>query len=279
VFTLVFIFGLGILILDGQKYIAEIKYYNSLVAFNKDDMEGGIKNLESAASLNPASDLYFRQLSQAYLLKLQEKTENVKIEELTDEQKSEIQTLLANSINAGKIATDLNGKSVINWSSRGYVYQNLFGFLTDAGTWSINSYEEALKLDPNSPYLYAQEGYVNLIFALSLGQDNASKKSELLSAAKEKLEKSIELNPNYSDALYYLGLVYNSMGDKAKAIEQFKKIKQLDPNNEDIQKIINDLEAGKTATESPAEQNPPEDNVPDNSLKNPPEEPEETESK
>ena len=70
VFTLVFIFGMGILILDGQRYLAEVNYYEGLANYQTGQKADGLKELESAASLNPESDLYFRQLSQAYLLSL-----------------------------------------------------------------------------------------------------------------------------------------------------------------------------------------------------------------
>jgi len=269
VFTLTFIFGLGILILDGQRYVAELKYYNGLVLLNAEKIDEGVKSLESAVSTNPSSDLYFKQLSQAYLLQLEKKMQGITTETLTDEQKTEIQTLVANAVNAGKLSTDLNTKSVSNWSSRGYVYQNLFGFLTDAGTWALTSYDEALKLDPNNPYLIAQEGYVNFITAYNLSSDKSTEKSELLSKAKDQLEKAISLNSTYSNALYYLGLVYNAMGDKTKALEQFNKVKELNPDNADIQKIIDTLKAGGSAgTEALSEEKPLE-NAAEGAVQNP----------
>ena len=103
--------------------------------------------------MNSDLDLYFRQLSQAYLLALQTEIQNTKTAP-TDQEKAKIQTLIANSINAGKIATDLNSQDVNNWSWRGYVYQSLFGISADAPAWSINTYGSAIKLDPNNPYLY-----------------------------------------------------------------------------------------------------------------------------
>jgi hypothetical protein len=243
-----FIFGLGLLMLDGQRYIAEIKYYNGLVKINTNDIDGGTKQIESAASINPSSDLYFRQLSQIYLLQLENKVSSAGSESLTDDQKTEMQTLLANSVNAGKIATDLNPKGVSNWSSIAYVYQNLYGYLTDSGEQTVASYQEALKLDPNNPYLYAQEGYSYIVSAYGLSSEQSSEKLEYLSKAQEKLEKALELNQSYSNALYYLGLVYNAQGDNQKALEEFEKVLQLNPDNQDIQKIIDTLKSGGSAS-------------------------------
>ncbi len=244
--TFVFIFGLGVLIMAGQRYSAEVSYYEGLSKLKLNQIDAGIKKLTEAASANPSSDLYFRQLSQAYLIKLQQEMQNVKSGISVDE-KNKIQALEANAINTAKIATDLNPRSATDWSARGYVYQSLFGLTGDAGIWALNSYSTALKLNPNDPYLFAQLGNVNLSLALQLPQSSAAQKAPLLAQAKEKLEKSLSLNPNYSDAMFYLGLVYDSLGDKDKAKEQFNKVAQLNPGNKDILQILDNLNNGKPA--------------------------------
>jgi tetratricopeptide (TPR) repeat protein len=253
--TLVFIFGMGLLILDGQRYLAEVSYYKGLVSYQAGQKADGLKNLLSAANLNPASDLYFRQLSQAYLLGLQDELQNTKGTP-SDAEKTKIQTLISNSVNAGKIASDLNSKDVNNWSWRGYVYQSLFGILGDTSTWAISSYDSALKLDPNNPYLFFQEGSVYLVDALSA---SSTDKSGQLAKAQTKLEKAVVLNPNYSNALYSLGLVYDALGQESKAIDAFTKVQQLNPQNTDIPKILANLNAGRSALQSatPPTENPP----------------------
>jgi hypothetical protein len=270
-FTLVFIFGLGIVILGGQRYVAEVNYYNGLVKLQSGEIDNGLKTLEKAVSQNPASDLYFRQLSQVYLLQLQSEIQKIGSKEPTDEEKTKIQTLMANSINTAKIATDIAPKNSANWSVKGYVCQNLFGFVPDAGTCALDSYEQAIKSDPNNPYIFSQQGNVNLILSLSAKNEE---KEQFLTKAKEQLEKSVNLNPNYSDAIYLLGLVYDQIGQKDNAITEFTKLQQLNPQNTDIPKIIENLKAGRsilqTATPPPAE--PPSENSPESSVKNPPEE-------
>ncbi|MCX6722962.1 MAG: tetratricopeptide repeat protein, partial [Candidatus Staskawiczbacteria bacterium] len=257
VFTLVFIFGMGLLILDGQRYIAEVNYYQGLAAYQANQKIDGLKKLESAASLNP------------------DELQNVKTAP-DDQEKAKIQTLIANSINAGKIATDINSHDVNNWSSRGYVYQNLFVISGDASAkWAIDSYDSAIKLDPYNPYLFAQEGNVYLAQALSTTADQADQKNQLLSQAQTKLEKAVALNSNYSNALYSLGLVYDNLGQKDKAITAFKTVQQLNPNDKNIQqgiqKILDNLNAGlpalQTATPPPTETPPSTTN---GTVENPP---------
>jgi hypothetical protein len=130
VFTLVFIFGLGLLILNGQRYVADVNYYMALSSWQSGNKEGGKVGLEKAASLNSSSDLYFKQLSQAYLLILQDELKTAQANP-SDAEKSKVQALISNSINAAKIATDLNPKSASDWSNRGYIYQSLYGCLSE----------------------------------------------------------------------------------------------------------------------------------------------------
>jgi len=246
VFTLVFIFGLGLLILDGQRYIAEINYYSALKSFQAGNQDAGTKSLTAAASLNPSSDLYFRQLSLVYLSLFQLELKNAATTP-SEEQKNKVQSLIAGAVNAAKIATGLNPKSTTDWANLGYVYQSLYGLIGDTSTFALSAYDQALTFDPNNPYLLAQEGAVNYVSAQALGQDKADQKAQLLSAAKDRLDKAIGLNANYDVALYYLGLVYDALGDKAKAIEEFKKVQQLNPDDTSIPKILSNLNSGLPA--------------------------------
>src|SRR3989339_205534 len=244
-FTLIFIFGLGLLILNANRYVAEINYYKGLNALKNNQLDSGIKSLEIAASINPGVDLYFSQLSQVYLLKIQEVASNQNMSQ--DDKIKNAHALAANSVNAAKISTDLNKKNAGNWLARGYVYQNLSGLITDWQTWAISSYNEALKLDPNNPNSFTQLGVVYY-------------QNKDFQAARTNLEKALELKPDFSNGLYFLGPTYDQLGDKNKAIEQFIKLAQLNPDNAaDIQKIIDNLSAGRNALEVSAvqEQNQP----------------------
>ena len=271
-FTLVFIFGLGLLILDGQRYIAEINYVNGLSSLQAGNEDTGIKELGSAASLNPSSDLYFVQLSQVYLLALQNTMKNI-TSAPSDTDKSKVQALIASSVNAAVFATNLNPDNSSDWANRGYIYQSLNGLIGDSSTWAKNAYDQALALDPNNPYLLTQEGATDFISTQTLGQANVDQKNQLLSDAQTKLEKAVSLNPNYSDGLYYLGLVYDALGQDSKAIQEFTKVHQLNPNDTSIPKILANLNAGYPALQqaTPPAPTPPTDNSSnDTSVQNPP---------
>ena len=71
--------------------------------------------------------------------------------------------------------------------------------------------------------------------------------------SKIVFERTVELSPNYSNARYFLGLIYDgstslTIGDKkAKALEQFAKIAELNPDNNEVKQIIANLKAKKPA--------------------------------
>ncbi|MEK7080540.1 MAG: hypothetical protein AAB925_01770 [Patescibacteria group bacterium] len=199
IFTLAFIFGVGILILNSQRYAAEASYYSGLKFLEAGKLDDGIKNLEKAVSLNSAADLYFRQLSQVYFLKIQDVLSNKTMSE--DDKTKNIQTLLANSVNAAKISTDINPKNAGNWLARGHIYQNLTGLIADSDTWAISSYDEALKLDPNNPYSLAQKG---IVYFQKKDYQNA----------KINFDKALELKPDYQNAI-----------DGKKALDELSQIK------------------------------------------------------
>jgi len=268
-FTLVFIFGIGLLALNGQRYIAEVSYRAGLTNYQANQNGEGLKKLELAAGLNSGSDLYFRQLSQVYILALQDalsSSADTKTEP-NDEEKAKFQTLISNAVNAAKIATDINSGDANNWSSRGYIYQSLLGISGDASKWAIESYDSALKLDPNNPYLFAQKGSVYLFDALGSQSSQADQKNQLLAQAKEVLEKAVGLNPSYSNALYSLGITYDALKQKDKAVEVFTTLQQLNPQNTDIPKILETLKSGKSILKSAT---PPVEAPPGGTVENPP---------
>lgn len=230
--TIVFIFGIGMLVIEGQRYYADIFYKNGLILAGKGDINNAILSMEKAASNNPNVDLYFTQLSQLYLAKMNKDIADSKISE--ENKTKEIQFFSANAINSAKIATDINPQSSRNWSIRGFIYQNFIGLSPDMQQWAEKSYAQALLLDQYNPYLNAQLGIL-------------SYQKKDYSGAVAQLKKTKDLNQAYPLALYYLGLSYDALGQKSNALAEFKILAQLNPDNQDIKKIINNLSNGNGA--------------------------------
>lgn len=59
--------------------------------------------------------------------------------------------------------------------------------------------------------------------------------------AEQVWQRAVQLAPNYSNALYSLGLLYERVGQRDRAIEYFTKVKELNPNNQDLLKKLRSL--------------------------------------
>lgn len=84
------------------------------------------------------------------------------------------------------------------------------------------------------PVLYFQAGFYNY-------------QLKRYSSAKQEFLSAIDLDPSYSNAHYFLGLILDKEGKKSEAIRQFEIIEKFNPNNNQVKKILSNLRAGKSA--------------------------------
>lgn len=63
--------------------------------------------------------------------------------------------------------------------------------------------------------------------------------------AAESFEKAIKINSDLDNARYLLGLAYNNLDQPKRALEQFRILKQKNPDNQEIAKIVENLESGR----------------------------------
>ena len=75
-----------------------------------------------------------------------------------------------------------------------------------------------------------------------------------LEKAQSKFEEALNINPNYSNAIYMLGLVFDKKGEKEKAKQEFEKVLILNPGNQEVKKILDNLEKGLPALEGLTQQ-------------------------
>lgn len=313
IFTLVFIFSLGLFILEGQRYIAEIFYLKGAQAWQEGKSEESLGYLEGAIKKNSKMDLYWRELSQIYLQELDKEARRTDISK--EEVNQRAQAIINNAVTAAKNATDLNPSNVANWSVRGLVYQNLIGIVGGIEDWASDVYDKAIELEPTNPYFPTQKGislrqaalldgvkqnekdalfssakaqfnkaielksdYAPAHFQIAMTYQAEGKQKEAIAkleetkkitsaddiglafqlgllyyqskdytSAKAELERAVSINPNYSNALYFLGLAYDQLGQKQKAIDVFQKVADLNKENTEIKSILSNLKAGREA--------------------------------
>ena len=96
---------------------------------------------------------------------------------------------------------------------------------------AIASVEVATLIEPNNPTLYFQLGllYYN--------------KEDYRNAATA-FENSVTLIPDYANAKYFLGLTYYELSRRSDAINQFIDLKETNPESEEVEFILNNLQSG-----------------------------------
>ena len=328
-FIILMIAIIGLLYLEGSKFIAEAKYKIGIESIREGELDLGINKVIQATVINPYEDKFYRDLVQLILIQINQNLNNPDLD--PQEQARRVQIGISNAINSAVRATTLNSKDVTNWIIRGSVYRNLMTLVNGAGAWAVESYREALTLEPSNPFIYleiartyvsgadllapqaqeneelrkqmaeyldkAVEAYNNAIelkpnyspahFEIALVYGRQGKTNEAIAKMeisrrlvprnigiafqlavlyyrtsqfdKAKLEftRVVVLDPDFSNARYFLGLLLDREGNKAAAIEQFEKIAELNPDNDLVKQILNNLRTGRPALGSP-ELGPPE---------------------
>ena len=227
-FTLIFIFGLGILILEGQRYASAASYLQGMKDWQKEESIKTMEHFEDAARISPGNDLYWRELSQVYLQSINEISARTDLSEA--EIIRQVQILINSAVRSAEKAVETNPQNVANWSIRGFVYQNLVGRVRGTKELAIESYEKALKLEPTNPFFPTQAGIVLLREASLLTADGEKEEqSKILNEAEDQFNKAIEMKPDYAPAHFQLAMVYQAQGRGAEMITQLERARAFAP--------------------------------------------------
>lgn len=103
--------------------------------------------------------------------------------------------------------------------------------------------DEAIKRNRDAQFLAPND--IGILFQLGL----LYYQKKDYDSAKIVFERAVVLNENYSNARYFAGLIYDREGNKEKALEQFEKIKNLNPDNQEIKNILKNIRADRPALE------------------------------
>jgi tetratricopeptide (TPR) repeat protein len=99
---------------------------------------------------------------------------------------------------------------------------------------AIEAMINARKASPTNPNLAFQLGLLYL-------------REEKLDEAGTQFAQATQIDNNYANAHYFLGLVLDKKGRKDLAIKEFEKVLELNKGNKLVTKIIENLKAGKEA--------------------------------
>lgn len=238
-FLLLAVGAISMMWLAGQRLVADAKYSSAVQAFQRgEDVDRSIERLEQSVALNPLNDAYPRNLSQAQLVKA-----GRMIAANPDAEASKaISALVGSAIKHAKQATEISPENVDNWANLAAIYQAISSFTRGADEAAIMNYEEALKREPNNPSIMNEVGKLYVLRSdayrtLLQSPDEAARKDAEanvkteLDKAADWFNKAITAKPDYAEAHYNLGLVYERQGRINEAVTKLEQVLANNPQD------------------------------------------------
>jgi len=212
-------------------------FYRNLVGIERAD-EIALSSYQRAIELEPNSPYPFGEKARVYILVAQNLAKLGKEEE----RKEKLELAIKNLEEALKLKPD--------YATAHYLMAVAYDQLGKLDL-AISKLEETKKIVPQDFGVAFQLGLLYW------------RKGEI-DKAKEEFERALTLNPDYQNASYMLGLVFDSKGEKERAKEIFKELSLKNPENQELKKILENLEKGLSALEGiqvsqpPIQETPPE---------------------
>lgn len=242
----------------GKFALADYHHRQALKAVGANDGLKAYNELVAAEKLNPYSDLYRINIAQTNfalangIAASKGPTEASPSGSLTDTDRQNIQVLLQQAINEGRVAVQLSPSSAVNWEILGNLYRQIAGVAENALLFSLDSYGRAIFQDPLNPLLRLNVG----------GTYYAIKNYDL---AIRFFTDSANLKPDFPNAYYNLSVALKDKGDLVNAQAAAEKtLTLIDVNSQDykvasdyladLKKRIEEGTVKESQTEPPAAQ-------------------------
>ena len=233
------VIGLGFLYFFGVKIaLAEVTFQKSLDALSANDAKTTYDLMNKAINQNSTVDRYhasFAQVNMALASSLATK------KDLTDTDKTTISQLVQQAINEGKNNAILNPQRSGNWELLAGIYRSIMPFAQGADNFAIQTYTQAITLDPTNPNLRIELGGV--YYALGRFDD-----------AIATFKLAILAKPDLANAHYNLAVAYREKKDFDNAITEMNTVLTLVPKGSAdytlAQNTLSDLQKNKPATKT-----------------------------
>jgi tetratricopeptide (TPR) repeat protein len=204
--------GIIALWIFGAKAIgAELTYQKSLVALTNNDAKNTYNLMSSAILQNPYVDRYHASLAQVDMAIATSLAGN---KNLTDTDRTNITTLISQAINEGKATVTLNPGRSANWELLAQIYASIMSFAQGADQFAVQTYTQAVALDPINPNLRVSLG--GIYYALG-SYDNAI----------DAFKLAVMTKSNLANAHYNLAIAYRDKKDYDNAISEMNTVLTL----------------------------------------------------
>ena len=227
----VLVFGFYI----GRAFAAELSFKQAVDALSRGDGQATYDKVRGAIRLNPYVDRYhstFSQINFAIARNLAQK------QDLTEAERNTLTQLVQQSINEGKAAVALNLPRAGNWEVLAQIYRAIMPIAAGADNFAIQTYSQAVALDPLNPNLRINLG--GIYYGLKRYDE-----------AVRVLELAVATKPDLANGHYNLAFAYRDQGQLEKAIQQMTLVLSLIND-----KASQDYTTAKTALEDLEKQKP-----------------------
>lgn len=187
--------------------LAEYNYSAGLKSLSENKAKETYDSLKKSIALNSKIDRYHRALSS---VNLGIASSLAKKDGISDQDKEKITLIIQESINEAKAAVAINNRSSENWQLLGKTYHLLIPLAKGSDQFAINSYKEAIALDPINPNLRINLGEV---YMLQKDYKNAIETFTLAVLAKD----------NHPNSHFNLAMAYKENGEIENARAEFNK--------------------------------------------------------
>jgi tetratricopeptide (TPR) repeat protein len=208
-------------------YAAEYYMRQSIVSALNNQASKTYDYQARAININPQRDTYHSSYAQTNLA-----LANILAakQDLTNDERATIQTLIAQAIRSSRVSTELaNPLNVANWETRALIYRSLIGVAQNAPEWAISTYNTAVQLDPTNPSLRLDLGGV--YYAAG----------DYLSAANF-FRQAVNLKPDYANAHYNFAQSLLRLNDFNNAKRELEVVKSLVPaGSADARKVEQEI--------------------------------------
>jgi tetratricopeptide (TPR) repeat protein len=225
--------------LSAQRLVADAKYASAVESYRAGKpVQSSIDALTSSVALNRWNDVYYRNLSQAYLIRASQEFQLPPDADRTNK----VNTSITSAVAMAKRATEVSPANVDNWSNDALVFQSIASFTRGADEKAMELFGEAMSREPNNPTFINEIGKLRILrsdaYRQQLQAPEESKRKEAeqnvkaeLDKAAEALNQSIQIKPDFALAHYNLGLVYERQGRIQDAIVKLEQVLQVDSKN------------------------------------------------
>ncbi|MDZ7611473.1 MAG: tetratricopeptide repeat protein [Candidatus Moranbacteria bacterium] len=223
---------------DSLNFVSIANLYKEFIPIQEEAGEKALENYRKAIELDPKNPDLYQGIASVYVtLSDMAQQKQAQQQAQAGGQAQEVELPQKSKEHLNMAEENLKAATSIKPSHPGAnlmlvtVYQRMKD--TDR---AIAKAEENIKKFPNTPELYFNLGLIHY-------------NQEDYENAKNQLLEAVNMNEKYSNARYFLGLAYSELGNNQQALSQFRKVQELNQDNEQVGKIIENLENGNDPLE------------------------------